>query len=196
MLFITKQGHVDAERVRVKIFPKIERGPMDTVNGIVVHQTSAPESSHTFNSYGDVAANGAHFLIDKDGIIYQTASLRRVTNHVGPLRSRCILTKQCSPIELDKISKLGTGALHRHEVKKKWPNRFPSNHDSIGIELVGMAIGPKNKEVYEDVTAAQNSSLDWLISELMDTFAVAAREVYRHPDISYKNLTEARTAKW
>lgn len=39
MLFISKQGHVDAERVIVKIFPSIERGPMEKINGIVVHQT-------------------------------------------------------------------------------------------------------------------------------------------------------------
>jgi N-acetyl-anhydromuramyl-L-alanine amidase AmpD len=196
MLFISKHGLVDAERVKVAIQPGIERGPMDKINGIVVHQTNGPTAASTFNSYKNEGANGAHFLIDKDGTIYQTASLKRVTNHVGRLRSRCMLTKQCSPIELGIVSTLGIPALHRHEVKKKWPDRLPANHDAIGIELVGMAVGPIGKEVYESVTDAQNSSLKWLVSELTETFGVTMREVYRHPEVSYKNKTEASTAKW
>lgn len=39
MLYITPEGHVDAERIKVKIFPFVERGPMKVVHGIVVHQT-------------------------------------------------------------------------------------------------------------------------------------------------------------
>lgn len=135
MLFISKQGHVEAERVKVKIFPAIERGPMNVVYGIVVHQTHAATASSTFHSYGKKGANGAHFLIDKDGTIYQTASLYKVANHVGRIKSRCVLTKQCPPTELKKLSRLGSIPTHRHEIKKAWPERFPSNFDSIGIDL-------------------------------------------------------------
>src|SRR5579863_5576647 len=98
MLFVSKNGHVDAERVIVKIFPAIERGPMNVVNGIVVHQTDAPTAQSTFESYKNKGANGAHFLIDKDGVIYQTASLRQRTYHVGRVKSRCILTKKSAPV--------------------------------------------------------------------------------------------------
>ncbi|WP_275957694.1 N-acetylmuramoyl-L-alanine amidase [Rosenbergiella gaditana] len=75
MLFVDKNGLVDAERIIVKRFSTIERGKLDKVNGIIVHQTNSPTAQSTFNSYNQTSANGAHFLIDKDGKIYQTASL-------------------------------------------------------------------------------------------------------------------------
>ncbi|WP_256249430.1 peptidoglycan recognition protein family protein [Burkholderia ubonensis] len=120
MLFISKQGHVDAERIQVKIFSEIERSPMSKVNGIVVHQTDSPTAESTFNSYRKKGANGAHFLIDKDGTIYQTASLLKRTNHVGKLKSRCIITHECPTAEL----KIATGIENKytklsiHEHKK------------------------------------------------------------------------------
>lgn len=203
MLFISKQGHVDAERVTVKIYPSIERGPMERVNGIVVHQTGGATTSSTFNSYSDNAQvpNGAHFLIDKNGTIYQTASLNRSTNHVGKLQSRCITTLKCSTTDLRaarRAYKAGPTASHRHESRKAFPERYPSNSDSIGIELVGMYY-PDEKTaelVYESVTAEQNHSLKWLIRELSETLNVRMNEIYRHPEIGRKNATEASTASW
>ncbi|WP_206999791.1 peptidoglycan recognition protein family protein [Trinickia mobilis] len=198
MLFISKNGHVDAERIIVKVFPAIERASMNVVNGIVVHQTDSYKLDSVFNSYKDKGANGAHFLIDKNGEIYQTASLFRRTNHVGRMQSRCIVTKKCTPAELKAAigASKSPVALTKHEMKKSFPDRFPSNEDSIGIELVGKAIGPEKQEVYEAVTDQQNASLKWLIGELVDTLNVSIREVYRHPEIGRKNLTEAGTAKW
>ncbi|KUZ85564.1 N-acetylmuramoyl-L-alanine amidase [Burkholderia ubonensis] len=203
MLFISKQGHVDAERVIVKIFPSIERGPMEKVNGIVVHQTGGTTTSSTFNSYSNNThiPNGAHFLIDKDGTIYQTASLSRVTNHVGKLQSRCIRTLKCSPTDLQaarRAYKAGPTAFHRHESQKTFPDRYPSNSDSIGIELVGMYyMDEKTGEpVYESATDEQNASLRWLIRELSETLDVQMSEVYRHPEVGRKNATEASTARW
>lgn len=93
MLYIDDHGHIDDDRIIVKIFNKIEREKMDKVNGIVVHQTDSPTASSTFNSYQSPGANGAHFLIDRDGTIYQTASVFWVTWHVGTMKSRCFLTK-------------------------------------------------------------------------------------------------------
>ncbi len=55
MLFIDKNGLVDAERIKIKRFPGIERRAMANVNGIVVHQTDASTAQSTFNSYGDKA---------------------------------------------------------------------------------------------------------------------------------------------
>ncbi|RQR28861.1 N-acetylmuramoyl-L-alanine amidase [Burkholderia sp. Bp9143] len=203
MLFISKQGHVDAERVIVKIYSSFERGPMEHVNGIVVHQTGGATVSSTFNSYSNAAhvPNGAHFLIDKDGTIYQTASLNRITNHVGKLQSRCITTLKCPTADLRaarRAYQTGPAASHRHESRKAFPDRYPSNSDAIGIELVGMYY-PDEKTaelVYENVTAEQNASLKWLVRELSETLNVEMREVYRHPEVGRKNATEASTARW
>jgi hypothetical protein len=116
----------------VNIFPNIERGPMTVVNGIVVQQTHSTEASQTFNSYRDKGANGAHFLIDKDGTIYQTSSLYKVTNHVGYLQSPCVKTLKCTPTELmqsKKATKLTSKGLTLYEIKKDFPSRYPYNGD-------------------------------------------------------------------
>jgi N-acetyl-anhydromuramyl-L-alanine amidase AmpD len=192
MLFISKHGHIDAERVKVKIFTAIERGSLDRVNGIVVHQTDGSTANSTFSSYQKIDANGAHLLIDKDGTIYQTASLHKITNHVGKLRSRCLKKKTCPPVEIAKMSRMNVTALSRHEIKKSWPDRYPSNTDSIGIEIVGASAN----KIYEAVNAQQNDSLKWLVTELAETFRVSLSEVYRHPEVSYKLESEASTAQW
>lgn len=67
MLYVTPEGHVDADKIVAKIFPFVERGPMKLVHGIVVHQTGGATAESAFNSYRNRGAFGAHFLIDKDG---------------------------------------------------------------------------------------------------------------------------------
>lgn len=207
MLYVDESGYIDAERIILKIFNNIERGKMDAVNGIVVHQTNAPTASSTFHSYQTTGANGAHFLIDRDGTIYQTASLFQITWHVGRLQSRCFLTKKCEPTDFQKVAELekswrNSDKVHQIEKVKNYPDRFPSNVDSIGIEIVGESVEVKNKKtgkdeyIYEPVNERQNDSLKWLIKEISETFNVSMNEIYRHPEIGRKNETEASTAKW
>ncbi|MEJ8812223.1 peptidoglycan recognition family protein [Variovorax ureilyticus] len=198
MLYITRDGHVDAERIKVKIFSSIERGKLDVINGIVVHQTGGSTADGAFSSYQKAGANGAHFLIDKDGTIYQTASLFRVTNHVGHLKSRCMETRKCTAAELKAANSIrGPINLSRFELRKNFPSRFPSNTDSLGIEIVGRPIEGKGEDaIYEPVNAQQNASLQWLVKQLGETLGVSMREVYKHPQVSYKVKTEAATAIW
>ena len=103
MLFISKQGHVNAERVIVKIYSSIERGPMEHVNGIVVHQTGGATVSSTFNSYSNTAhvPNGAHF--------------HRMTNHIGKLQSRCITTLTARPQTSERHG-ARTKPVQRHSI--------------------------------------------------------------------------------
>lgn len=84
-------------------------------------------------------------------------------------------------------------ALDAHERTKTYPNRYPVNSDSVGIELVGKHIDDKT---YEKVTAKQNSSLQWLVTELYKHFSVGASDIYRHPAVSYENPGEASSVKW
>jgi len=207
MLYVDESGYIDAERIILKIFNNIERGKMDAVNGIVVHQTNAPTASSTFHSYQTKGATGAHFLIDRDGTIYQTASLFQITWHVGRLQSRCFLTKKCEPTDFQKVAELekswrNSDKVHQIEKVKNYPDRFPSNVDSIGIEIVGKSTRVINENtgkpeyIYEEVNDSQNGSLTWLIKELVETLKVSTSEIYRHPEIGRKNFTEASTAKW
>jgi N-acetyl-anhydromuramyl-L-alanine amidase AmpD len=204
MLYIDKAGYVDSDLIEKNIFGNLEHGTMSKVNGIVVHQTFTDDTKTVFNSYRTPSANGAHFLIGKEGKIYQTASVRRITYHVGRLKSRCIETRICSETELKHVLSLESitstskrsSAVHRNEIRKTFPHRYPGNPDSIGIELVGNAFGPKGREIYEAVTDLQNAALRWLINELTTTLGVSMQEIYRHPKVSRKNKTEASTAQW
>lgn len=207
MLYVDEGGYIYAERIIRKVFHNIERGKMNAVNGIVVHQTDASTASSTFNSYQNKGATGAHFLIDKDGTIYQTASLFQVTWHVGRMQSRCFLTKKCAPTEFKKMAELekswkNSAKVHEIEKVKNFPDRYPNNSDSIGIEIVGASedvvneITKKKEAIYESVNDRQNESLKWLIKELTCTLKVPMNEIYRHPSIGRKTKTEASTAEW
>lgn len=90
---------------------------------------------------------------------------------------------------------------YKHEMLEKAPALFPANQDRIGIELVGEALPrgedmPDEKKTYQAVTSEQNGSLQWLVSELTLTLRIPMSEVFRHLDVSRKNPTEARSAKW
>ena len=85
--------------------------------------------------------------------------------------------------------------LYKHEKAKSYPERYPMNEDSIGIEIVGDY--DQSTGEYESVNANQNISLKWLVTELIENFNIDENDdVYRHPDVSYKKQTEASTAKW
>ncbi len=186
---------IDAN-VTIKSFPALNHGKMTVIDGIIVHQTDAPTLQATFNSYGTSSPNGAHFLIDKDRTIYQTGSIFWKLWHVGKLRPRCLLENKCSPVETKDIRAWHVNAVHKAENAKSYPARFPSNDDSIGIELVGATLSGALNSPFEAVTDQQNLSLRWLISQLKTLLKVPMMEVFRHPDVSYKNLHEAETAKW
>lgn len=49
---------------------------------------------------------------------------------------------------------------------------------------------------YEAVSDLQNNALRWLVSELFRHFGLTKGDVYRHPEISYKNSGEASSAEW
>lgn len=200
MLNIDTTGKVLHPRVTSSISTTIERGDMKYINGIIVHQTDSYTAASSLNSYKNPKANGAHFLIDKDGSIYQTASVYKKTWHVGRLKARCLVESRCTATELAALKRYNPTRENNIETEKSVPDRYPSNMDSIGIELVGKAITPPNdpkaKPTYEAVTVEQNDSLKWLIDELRDTLKVPLSEVFRHPVVSRKNETEAATAQW
>ncbi len=198
MFLIDKNGKVIHAKIKQSISTAIQKRAMKAIQGIIVHQTDSPTAKSTLNGYKN-GNSGAHFLIAKNGTIYQTSSLLYQTWHVGKLRARCLVKMQCSPVELNLLKKFNPKNEHRREIAKKVPVRFPSNEDSIGIEIVGEAL-PKNvpddQKVYEPITKEQNKSLKWLIQELRFVLKIPVSEVFRHPTVSRKNPTEAATAKW
>jgi N-acetyl-anhydromuramyl-L-alanine amidase AmpD len=193
MLLLDKDGMVQDPRVRAARQATIERGDMAKVNGIIVHQTGGSTAASSLSSYKNAGASGAHFLIDRDGTVYQTASMFKKTWHVGKLKARCLVEQRCTPVELAALKKFNPTAENVQEKAKQVPDRYPSNDDSLGIELVGKVLA---NGVYDAVTADQNTSLRWLVSEIQTTLGVAVTEVFRHPEVSRKNPSEAQSAKW
>jgi N-acetyl-anhydromuramyl-L-alanine amidase AmpD len=201
MLHIDQKGIVEDQRVVKAISPNIERGPMLSIAGLIVHQTGGASAQSSLDSYKNAGANGAHFLIDKDGTIYQTASIKKQTWHTGKLKSRCMFEARCSAAESKLNAKFSPSAENKREMKKSVPDRFPSNQDAVGIELVGEALPrgaaiPEEKKTYEAVSKPQNDSLSWLVKELSLTLRLPLTEVFRHPTVSRKNPSEASTARW
>jgi N-acetyl-anhydromuramyl-L-alanine amidase AmpD len=198
-----KNGKLISSEVTDKVTSPIEKGALQKVDAIIVHQTGGTSAESTLSSYKD-GAEGAHFLIDTDGTIYQTARVNQKCWHIGKIRSRCYQLKTCTADELTDIKgilfaknesySVRVKKLHDHESDKPYPERYPTNEDSIGIELVG---GTDSKTGdYDAVTKAQNASLTWLISTLEPLFNLSESDIYRHPEVSYKQSSEASSAKW
>ena len=157
-------GKLVASQVIDKIFAQIEKGPMPKVSAIIVHQTGSATAQSSFNSYKN-GQNGTHFLIDLDGTIYQTARVTQACWHVGRIQSRCYKLSNCSVDELKEIKLLLFNKadsysariknLSDHEAEKAYPDRYPNNSDSIGIELVAEFSEPDG---YDEATDKQNRS--------------------------------------
>lgn len=86
ILNIDTFGRVIHPKITLTIIPDIENETMRHVNGIIVHQVHQADSStaqSTLDQYrSDPKRGGTHFLIDKDGTIYQTASVYKKAFHV------------------------------------------------------------------------------------------------------------------
>lgn len=196
-------GKLIHSKVADRVNSKIEKGALTKANALVIHQTGADSAESSLSSY-DSGNNGAHFLIGKDGVIYQTARIDQKCWHVGKTRVKCLETKTCTADELKAVNALlfkkgesytvRVKNAHDREATKPYPDRYPNNDDAIGIEIVG-AFDSK-AGTYDTVNREQNASLVWLVQVLTAKLAIASSEVYKHGTISYKQPTEAATAQW
>ena len=199
MSTLDNDGMLIDDKISLKRYTSIEHGNLTRVSAVVVHQTDAPTAQHTFNAYNS-GGNGAHFLIGKNGQIYQTASTLKRCYHVGRLiKSKCLTLDKnsCDSAAMATILAKSWSnqikALDAHERQKAYPYRYPVNSDALGIEIVGKHV---NDTQYEAVTPAQNEALQWLLTELYFHFTLTKTDVYRHPEVSYKNPGEAKGANW
>lgn len=194
-----ENGEIIDKNVVLKTYPSIEHGNLNKVTSIVLHRTDSSNVKSTLNAYANGKSSGAHFLIDKSGQIYQTANMNKICWHVGILLPRCQIEKNCGPQELTTITALihakglsfGRRArnLSRHEAIKTYPNRYPSNRDSIGIEVVGKFL-PGQKS-FEKPTAEQFKSIKWIVDLLLEEYNLNMRnDVYSHGGIARKEQSE------
>ncbi len=194
-----RDGKIVDKTVDVKTYASIEHGNINTITSIVLHRTDSSTASSTIQAYANGKESGAHFLIDKAGKIYQTADMGKICWHVGILLPRCQIEKNCNPKELKTITALihekgfsfGRRArnLSRHETGKKYPLRYPSNSDSIGIEVVGR-FWPSKKS-FDKPTQQQLRSLKWLVELIVKEYNISIKnDVYTHGAIARKEVSE------
>ncbi len=188
-------GIVCGTRILNYRYPNLEHGPLKEVNAIVLHQTNSSSAVPTLIAYLWRGV-GAHFLISPSGLIYQTARVDRVCHHVGMIRSRCFEHHACTRSNEEAIKRIISGPgsqtekrlkIHQLEMSKPSRSRFPSNLDSIGIELSGAS----SDGMYGAPSAAQNVASVWLVNLLLESFGLVRGDVYRHPNIAYKQPSEA-----
>ena len=158
-----------------------------------MHQTASDSAEGTLAGY-DVSTNGdgAHFLVGKSGDTYQCVSLKKRCWHVAPIKSRCLQEHTCSPVEKKYFAdllktKVKTGMTQRaynytvsdHEKAKPYPERYPGNDNSIGIEVVGNTIGDNTKEdvAWENPTVEQDKVTHWLVPALLDALGLKRDDV-------------------
>lgn len=203
MGFDITDGVIKSTGIITDIYSQIEKGVMKQVNAIVLHQSGSSNSESVYASYKS-GQNGAHFLIEKNGSIVQTARINRKCWHVGAIRSKCYELKNCSIQGLNEVQAvlfkqgqsyaLRVKKLNQLEATKAYPDRYPTNDDSIGIEIVGAFDLKLNQ--YEMISREQNRALAWLIDLLQTALQMDDNDIYRHPEVSYKKPSEAQSAKW
>ena len=205
-MLLVKDGIIQNQSAKISqnIIPNIEHGALPKVNAVVLHRTAASTAQSTLNAW-KTKKSGAHFLIDKGGKIYQTARLNKVCWHMGVVLSRCTLENSCSKKDGEIINNILSGPggygqkvrkVLAREKKKNYPDRYPMNIDSIGIELVGAYLGGKSDNgFFEALRKAQASKFLWLISALIETYDLSFKnDIYAHGSVAVKKKNEGVTA--
>jgi N-acetyl-anhydromuramyl-L-alanine amidase AmpD len=183
---VDAKGYIEGAGLVHNPVVALERGELDGPHAIVLHRTVSSTASSTIAAFE--RGVGTHFVIDKDGTIYQTASLNKKTAHVGPIRSRCFEENTCSPAEAAEISRYGVKQGHNHEKSKRYPERYPMNEDSVGIEVVAMY--HQETAQWDAPTPAQKESISRLVGLLKSNYSMTDADVYEHDKISRKTAGE------
>jgi len=195
---IDKDGWFIDKKISKEHRSSLEHGEISNVNALVLHRTGASNAKSVLNAWKS-KKEGTHFLISETGDIYQTASLKKKCWHVGKLYSRCRSIENCSTEDAEAIENI----LHRKntswgkkfklitrsELKKTYPLRFPHNHDSIGIEIVGVL--SKENEIYELPNKKQLTSLFWLVDEITKKYSMSLKDIYAHGKIAHKDKNKS-----
>ena len=167
--------------------PKLKKTPVlacrkfsQKVHAVVLHRTDSPTISSALNNASQQAA--AHFYIAKNGDVYQKISLAQVAPHVGRIKKR------------DDPKSFSIISVFNEEKKKNYPERYPYNEDSIGIEVVGKSLKyeSENKWYYLAPTdIEQIKTIARLVNFLTGYFSLNKDgDLYGHEVISSKSEGE------
>ncbi|KGM57793.1 hypothetical protein N799_01115 [Lysobacter arseniciresistens ZS79] len=188
--YVDERGYIQNAGFILRPIPALEKGKLTGPRAIVLHRTAGDSLASALNAAGP---SGTHFYVDKDGSVYQVASLHRKTYHVGLIKSKCMAEDTCPRTEQKTISSWGWAPrrIHDHEKAKPYPDRYPMNEDSVGIEVVSRCLrecgpGDSDSAVWEDPTAEQRDSISLLVRLLQRIYGLSDDDVYEHDKVSYK----------
>lgn len=162
---------------------------------IVLHRTQSPTAASTLETW-KTRPYGTHFLIDTDGTIYQCASLYKYTQHVGDIKAKNLELNGKNSADY----KIYTGKTYQKvsdiEKTKSYPDRYPINSDSIGIEVVAQCFNTMEKKVkvglnytqyngkWQETQKEQKDSIATLINALKMIYNISNNDIYGHGEIS------------
>ena len=194
-VYVGENGYVQNAGFTIKPIAALEKGTMDGPKAIVLHRTDGASVQSALDSAG--TGVGTHFYVDKDGTVYQAASLLKRTYHVGKIKSRCMAEGTCPAAETRMITGWGWSPtrVHNHEKAKAYPDRYPKNADSVGIETVSRCIkncapGDKGTPEWEPPTAEQKAAIASIVEILKKEYDLTNADIYEHDIISYKTEGE------
>lgn len=185
-VYIDAKGYIQNAGFVIKPVASLEKGTIRGPRAVVLHRTDSRAIESPLKSFE--RGIGTHFIVDKDGTVYQTASLLKKTFHVGKIKSRCFEGGSC-PIEEKKMLRSWGWApdrIYDHEKVKAYPERYPMNEDSVGIETVADHDG----KAWESVTPSQSVSIQSIIQILKHEYGLGNADIYEHDKISYKTPGE------
>lgn len=170
------------------IIPELKKGAMHKIVAIIMHRTASSNLNSTLSSFKK-SGIGTHFIIDKNGEIIQCLNLSFFSYHIGKIKSKAEDSKSWTREEQKLIEKLNIKDKSRYEISnKKYPERYPINQESIGIEVVAN-YDPKTKQ-WDNATKEQRRSIQELIEVLKKTYNLTKKDIYEHDKISYKTEGE------
>lgn len=185
-VYVDAKGYIQNAGFVLKPIAALEKGAIQGPKAVVLHRTDSKTIGSPLKSFeGGI---GTHFIVDKDGSIYQAASLLKKTFHVGKIKSRCFDAGICPLDEMNQLRAWGwaPGRVYDHEKAKAYPVRYPMNEDSVGIETVSDHDG----KAWEPATPAQADAIQLIIQILKREYGLGNADIYEHDKISYKTEGE------
>lgn len=168
---VDADGFIEHDDIAKEQVTEIEQGsfgnPKDDIEYIVLHRTVTSDARSTidnaFKKKRGGVYYGTHFLVGKDGKMYQTASLNKYTYHVKGKNGKSIGIEVVGmPLDKDGNTTIG-----------------PPNGNAVAS--------------WEVVSKAQAQSVACIIKGLLNHYELKVENVESHEDLQAKTEGEGRT---
>ena len=160
-----QSGFLSHVRIKKHHTPKLERRDYtQQIKKIILHRTVNSSAQSTFNSFNrGLKPYGTHFVVDKDGEIYQTANLNKLTIHAGNANPYSVGIEVVG-MPLDKNGKSTLG---------------PPNGNKV--------------HSWQKLTVEQTQSVACLTRYLLIHYGLTQSDIAVHEDVAAKTEGEGRT---